>query len=155
MYVNVLSYFPLFSFAFFHKNQKVGARLRLVAYGTIGRFKVIFAFLGFYYALAHYGISAASTVGTAQDWGSPYDDVSANRQAVYDQLCTSNSVYQGALPRVEFIHPLSAILLQLRTVHLLHDAQDGRSARLRRSSRTRHILLYQWLRTVPTGSKVT
>ena len=71
----------------------IGPQMMVIAYGTIGQFQNFAAFFAFFYVFYDYGFTLDGLVGAGIGFRTAYEDLSAERQEYFSEMCAKNTYY--------------------------------------------------------------
>lgn len=99
----------------------VGANIMLVSYGTIGMFQTGASYFAFFRVFAAHGFSASSLVGAGINYRDAWDDLSADRQTFFDEMCMKNGDYlaSGRNCQQEFVDYRVEVLAMAQSAFLI------------------------------------
>ncbi len=73
----------------------VGAKLMVIAYGTIGLIETIAGFWAFFYVFSSYGFPLGDLVGAGPNYRTSYNHLDNERKEFFHKLCLSNTLWQS------------------------------------------------------------
>lgn len=72
----------------------IGAKMMMIAYGTIGIFQTIAAYFAFLYVFYDYGFTITSLIGSGIGYRYEYDNLNDERKDFFGEMCENNEFYQ-------------------------------------------------------------
>jgi sodium/potassium-transporting ATPase subunit alpha len=103
-------------------DHMVGARMMIVAYGTIGIFEVVAAYFSFFWVFYDQGFTLSNLIGAGLNYRMPYEDLDNDRQKWFEDLCEKNHKYvdeHSGNCTTDFYDFRQAVLSSAQTAFLL------------------------------------